>query len=317
MINLNLIFNSINKAETSGGYNCVKCPSLENVYVAKDYENYYHLFILNNNGSSRYSNDIVLSNIEYRHKRKCEIIIGNEVINNVFSYLRLTSLDYDLKNIYCLLLEGVLNDANAVLSSDWLINQFMSFAKLFEKLNNPPRNSVSGLFGELLFISECGVVSDAVRAWHHNKYANVDFTFKYNSYEVKTSESDNRIHHISRNQLQVVPLENLYIVSILVEETNSGVSVIDLMGFLNDILLDTELKDKLREQVIETIGRDFDLLNDIKFDLEKARNSMRFYNSDKLPKIESEFIPREITNVKYLLDLTSVNFEIRKNIKCR
>lgn len=317
MISLNSIFNSLSKAETFGDYNCIRCPSLENVYIAKDYENYYYLFILNNGYSSKYSNDIVFSNIEYRHKKKCEITIENETINDVFSYLKLTSLDYDLKKIYCLLLEGILNDANAVLSSDWLINQFMSFAKLFEKLNGPPRNSVSGLFGELLFILECGVASDAVRAWHQNKYANIDFTFKYNSYEVKTSESDNRIHYISRNQLQVVPIENLYIVSILVEETNNGESVIDIMNLLNDLLLDAELKDKLRVQIIETIGSDFDLLNEIKFDLEKAQNSVRFYNSANLPKIESECIPKEITNLKYLLDLTGVDFEISENIKCR
>jgi hypothetical protein len=310
------IFHSLNDPTDVDNFNCTRHPILRNVFLAKNKDGLFYTFILNNK-KSKQSNDIVLTNVEYRHKRKCVITVENNHITDVFSYLKLTTTDYDLCNIYCILLDGILKDSYAKVSPDWLIDQFVLFAQLFEKLNGPSRNSISGLWGELFFINISETVSDSVRAWHQSKFANTDFSFKENQFEIKTSESDNRKHEVSAKQLNVETSEHFYIVSILVEEKSSGYSILDLMNIIIDDLADIDLKNKLRNQVIETIGLKFELVNTIRYDFIKAKDSIRFYDRNDIPTIENRNIPSEITNLRFLLDFTNLKFSSLGKIKCR
>lgn len=62
-------------------------------------------------------------------------------------------------------------------------------------------------------------------------------------------------------------------------------------------------KEKLHLLVYSTLGIDVERVNEIKFNYELAKESLRFYKSEDIPKIKSSYIPKEVSNVRFLSNL--------------
>ncbi|MCB9227448.1 MAG: PD-(D/E)XK motif protein [Chitinophagales bacterium] len=96
----------------------------------------------------------------------------------------------------------------------------------------------------------------------------------------------------------------IIIVSILVNTSVAGLSIIDLMKKISDKLDDfPKQKEKLHLLVYSTLGIDVERVNEIKFNYELAKESLRFYKSEDIPKIKSSYIPKEVSNVRFLSNL--------------
>ena len=70
--------------------------------------------------------------------------------------------------------------------------------------------------------------------------------------------------------------------------------------------------------VYSSLGIDIDKINQTKFDYESAKESLKFYNSLEIPKIEIQNIPNAVNNVKFTSNLDnceSLNLKLNTLIK--
>ena len=85
-----------------------------------------------------------------------------------------------------------------------------------------------------------------------------------------------------------------------------GFSIIDLLSRINRKINDfPKQKEKLHLLVYSTLGVDIDKINQVKFDYELAKESLKFYKSAEIPKIEIYNIPKEVSNVSFVSNLVN------------
>ncbi|MEP3043863.1 PD-(D/E)XK motif protein, partial [Nonlabens ulvanivorans] len=137
--------------------------------------------------------------------------------------------------------------------------------------------------------------------------------------EVKSSSTNVRTHHFSSDQLNPIIDTDIVIVSILININAGGVSIIDLLNRINNKINDfPKQKEKLHLLVYSILGVDVEKINQIKFDYELAKESLKLYKSVEIPKIESVNISKEISNVKFVSNLMNSkysNFKIDELIE--
>lgn len=73
-------------------------------------------------------------------------------------------------------------------------------ANLFQRLSLPPRRSITGLIGELLFISIARSPIEAVKSWRVSDIDRFDFVSGNLRVDVKATEGRERAHYVSYEQ---------------------------------------------------------------------------------------------------------------------
>jgi hypothetical protein len=152
--------------------------------------------------------------------------------------------------------------------------------ELFSRPKSSRSMSLTGLWGELLFILSHANCDEAVLAWHSEPNQLRDFVFLERSVEVKTTASGERKHYFSLPQVTTARDGDL-LCSIMVEATDSGMSLMDLA---------TLVADKCAGHSRPFFWSKFmpiadDLLpdyEDCRFELERALKSIQFFELLKL-----------------------------------
>ena len=187
------------------------------------------------------------------------------------------------------------------LSNQSLIEFFSSMVSLFKDSQKEDRAALNGLFAELFtmyFLIAKGV--DISRYWQIKDMMKFDFTLDENKrMEIKSSSTGQRVHHFRHEQL----LSNEYsiiIVSVLLRESNAGLSVLDLVKYFRKIYKD----DFKRLLIIERRTRMYSEseLAEIVFDKKYLESNIWFVPAEAVPKVTGE--SPGITNVEYDSDLS-------------
>jgi hypothetical protein len=224
--------------------------------------------------------------------------------------------------------DGEHEEAAAVVSTKsldpWLVNSFLellamlleagtegnpesvrklidNLVSLFRTLTQPAQKSVQGLWGELLLISQSSDVPSAVRAWHATPGDRYDFSIGHERVEVKTTTGP-RVHTFSHTQLVPVEGVRITVASLILTPNSDGVSCSDLS---NAILLDLDdvgLKQKFVNQVVRTLGSDWQNQSGARFRVDQAVEDLRFFDANSVPRITNP-IPANVFAVKYQSDL--------------
>lgn len=178
------------------------------------------------------------------------------------------------------------------------------FIELFKAIKEPPRKSIQGLWSELFLIEQSKFPEKIILGWHSIPEEKFDFSFDKLRIEVKSSATESRTHQFSSAQLNPFGDTEIIIASILVNTNVAGLSVADLMNKINGKLDDfPKQKEKLHLLVYSTLGADIERVNEIKFNYELAKESLRFYKSEGIPKIETANIPKEVSDVRFTSNL--------------
>ena len=178
------------------------------------------------------------------------------------------------------------------------------FIELFKAIKEPPKKSIQGLWSELFLIEQSSLPEKVILGWHSIPDEKFDFSFDKLRIEVKSSTTESRTHHFSSAQLNPIYDTKIVIASILINTSVTGLSVVDLMKKINSKLDDfPKQKEKLHLLVYSTLGVDVEKVNEIKFNYELAKKSLRFYKSEDIPKIKTTNIPKEVSNVRFTSNL--------------
>ncbi|WP_158847113.1 PD-(D/E)XK motif protein [Algibacter sp. L1A34] len=306
--------------QNSNSYSAKAIKGFKNHRIAKNYANNPSLLIF----ISEQNQDFLIANqnlfsIKISHNLKCEIESDKKSTCNNFSVVSYIGQNDEIKNIFLSTCQVLIKSLGQNPSNKKIKTIVSKFIELFKSIKEPPRKSIQGLWAELLLIEQSNSPINLINAWHCVPEEKFDFSFDQLRIEVKSSGSDTRTHHFTIGQLKSINNTEIFIASILMKTNTGGLSISDLLNNINNKLTDFQKqKEKLHLLVYATLGMDIDKVSLVKFDYELAKGSLQFYNSKEIPKIESELIPKEVSNVKFTSNLINSkfsNFQIDELIK--
>jgi hypothetical protein len=186
---------------------------------------------------------------------------------------------------------------------------------LFRALTQPSRKSTQGLWGELFLIDQSTDVNLAVGSWHTTPNDRYDFAHSHERVEVKTTTGP-RIHMFSHAQL--IPVEGLRvtIASLVLSISDVGATCADLVLQILPKLKSESARRLFVDQVVRTLGDSWNNTGSLKYDLDHAKQGLRYFNVLDVPKI-LETVPPNVHGLKYQSDLQAAAETTRSDIESR
>jgi putative PD-(D/E)XK family protein DUF4420 len=175
---------------------------------------------------------------------------------------------------------------------------------LFRAIQRPGTQSVQGLWAELAMIAWSNAPGMALSAWHSVSNALHDFSAGNDRLEVKSTTRALREHTFRLEQLSRHAGGRTLIASFILEESNDGATIDDLVAVIANRTGSGEALRRLEVIVAESIGADWREAQTQRFDVDAARRELRFYPAEKVPTIAGP-IPPEIKDVRFVADLST------------
>ena len=175
---------------------------------------------------------------------------------------------------------------------------------LFQRLARPSTRSVFGLFGELYVIHVSASPTTATEAWRSASDDRFDFSINDIRLEVKASSTRQRAHNFSLEQCTPLPATLGILVSLFVETSGGGLSLLELVQRIErqlDSRVDLILK--LQETVTEGLGAAAANALSMRFDEDLARSSLRLYELGIIPAVRED-VPSEVSQVRFRSDIS-------------
>jgi len=285
-----------------------------NCYAATNHITGQHLFILS---VSKTIEIPELKNYRFRGVEIFPIETENSFELNIYL------LDNDLKDIFSLFIQNVLEDiCDCITENEALtktLNVVAKWKKLFDKINFNGLNSErqKGLIGELLFINYLldngKTTANILNAWTGADFEDKDFTFGSVGVEVKfTSTKTPKVTVSSERQLDTQNLNELFLLLYTAEEVKeNGFSLNSLIAQIRSKITNTD-ELKLFNENLMLIG----YFEDDKSHYGKMyslKKQYAFEIREEFPKIIKSQIPLSIYDVKYSIELSAIENFIVEN----
>ena len=278
-------------------------PNFESHYFGRTYLNTPCLLICARDCSLRAP--IRLAAIEVSFAIPCNISLADgEEKTQTLTAITCTSSDQVVQSYFVHICETLLHIIGNSPSLQEVVEVVRRLVNLFQKLSNPARRSVIGLFGELYVIYSANSPTATVEAWRGATDDRFDFSVNDVRLEVKASSTRRRVHEFSLEQCTPPLNTDGILISLFVEASGGGISLLDLierikvqLGSNLDLLL------KLQGVVAEALGDNISSALLMRFDENLAKNSLQVYDLQSIPAIRTK-IPTEVSQIRFRSDLS-------------
>ena len=287
-----------------------------NCYAATNHITGQHLYIMS------VSKNVEIPELKnYRFKGVEIFIVETDILRDLNIYL----LDNDLKDIFSLFVQNILEDiAESVTENEAVtksLNVISKWKKLFDKINfnGLSLEQQKGLIGELLFINyllEQGKSSTTLlNAWTGPDFEDKDFVFGATGVEMKlTSSKYPKIKITNEGQLDAQNLNKLFLILYTAEDVKEN-------GFtLNSLVEQTQAKLSANIDELKFFNERLMLLGYFEEDKEhynkmySLKKTYSYSVSDEFPKIIKSQLPIGVYNTSYFIELSAVqNFTVQMN----
>lgn len=287
----------------------------KNIFVAKG-ANGEVAIIINNESNNVIEDNTTLSfkYFTYQAGCKCKVsnIDGEKIFNNV-SLITCSSDDSNIKEYFLRAMSGIIFYLDDNLSASDSRRIILELVEVFKCLSMPPLTSIIGIWAELYLIANAIEINSAIDAWHCSPNDVYDFIENNICIEVKSTSRENRQHHFSTSQTTLL---KSYIVSVLVDFSDSGKSIYDLIETIraNHALLPRQLS-KFEKAVLLSIGSDWGKNRNLKYAIRQIPEAIKVYSMKEIPKFEAP-LPVGIIEARYLADLSGIP-SINKDTICK
>lgn len=164
----------------------------------------------------------------------------------------------------------------------------------------------TGIYGELLFVlfqSESGA-KQLLTKYHSNFFSKHDLELdRKNRIEIKSTVGTKRIHHFSHDQLVRQDI-NVYVGSLLFEESSEGVSLNELFDKILELSEDPKMTLWLGQ--LKGFCGVSKQNPGVTFDFEKAKKEIRTFRADELPHLNISEV-NGVSNISYDVDCSLGN----------
>ncbi len=251
--------------------------------------------------------DISLEFISVLFNRTCRLSENNEsqeIDGYTIISMSASNIDYQkyFIDVVCILLRELPDNVTV----KTLKTELMKIANLFSNLSKPSKKTLQGLWAELFIIEQAKNPEYLLMSWHTSPNDKFDFNDGKDKIEVKSTRNARRVHKFSFEQLHPNTNSNLLIASVFVIETGHGKTIFDLKDSICKKVPNLELQYRLNEVIVQTLGSDFDKVNDVSFDYQQAFDTLVFYDFQEIPSIAIENIPNSLSNIHFDCDLSAV-----------
>ena len=254
--------------------------------------------------SKPFGKNVNIQNLKLNHGITATIRINKKNIKKKFSILSCTSNNENLREIFLSSMENTISNLPKNLSEKEVYEKTKNLIELYNKIAKNRDKDLIGFWGELFVILFINKVDKFLKAWHPNLSDNFDFYDNNQALEVKTTQSNDRKHTFSYEQLNN-KFNNIIIGSVMIRKSRSGKSLFDLKKEIEKKIRDKDNKKKLYEIYLTTIGlKSQDELNKIKYDFKYAKDNIKFFDSKFVPRIK-EIPMRGLSKIKFESNLNS------------
>jgi Putative PD-(D/E)XK family member, (DUF4420) len=293
--------------EPSGtNLSAVEIPESQTHRLAKDANGSPCLLLRQPSGTTR-PTPIRLQNLFVSYDVPCKIThaSGTQEQGN-FTIIKCSNSDPKLFPHFLRIISPMVIALGPTPTSAAVRRAISGLVELFQALTAPAGKSIQGIWGELFVIRKASDPTTVAAAWHRTAEEHFDFAAGPQRVEVKTSSNRRREHHFSLAQLTSPAPSHVVIASVFVERVGGGVSLRRLFEETRQLLShDPILVTQFDASFYAGIGAGWSDAMDECFDWELAQDSLAFFDSKSVPKIEGE-IPPTVSQVRFCSDLTAI-----------
>lgn len=296
-------------------FNAIPIPDFPNFRVAIDIEgNPVLLLSIANRLRNISLKNFRLKYLQLLQNIECKVSEDGKENFQTFTVVTFISADRHLREYFLRVSETFLKALNIQPTQEQVVETINKFVEIFRSLNDTPTKTVHGLWTELFLIDNCSNPKTLLNFWHNIPEERFDFNSGAEKIEVKSNSNFDRIHTFSSEQLNPPIDTKVVIASIFIKQTTNGISIKQLIDSIAiKVQGDLELTEKLISLVCRTLGNAVEQSIKLKFDYEIAKDSLQFYDQIDIKKIKKFDIPYEVSQVRYVSDLSTVKkFELKK-----
>ena len=248
---------------------------------------------------------IILNHVAVQHDVSCRISRPESPLEEaVFTLIRCLTGDPLLRAIFLDVMEVVVRAVGAAPSADRVRRAIEELVELFRSLDRPPRKSARGVWAELFLMTRARDVPRLAAAWHAAPGEAFDFSEGATRIEVKAASGGTREHYFSLTQVHPPHGVSVLIASLFAETLVGGMRITGLLEALRIRLARCpELVLRIESVTAQSLGKSFALGLEESFDLERAEESLRFFEPHVIPAVPKN-LPREVTDVRFRSDLS-------------
>ncbi len=293
--------------DKSDGFVIASLPLVKNHKIGVSAEELPMFFIKCDDSDSVKTLDYNLEFISVQFNRECQLISGGkQSAKGFYTVISLKTDSIDLQEYFLDVVFLVVKNLPPNPTLRELKIEVEKLINLFSQFSKPPQKTVQGLWAELLVIEQAKNSDYLIQAWHSETTDKFDFNDGIDKIEVKSTSKSKRIHSFSIEQLNPNKNSNLIIASVFAVETGIGTSIYDLLNLIGNKIKDKNLFFRVNEIAVKTLGKDFEKAFEVNFDYQLAVDSLAFYESALIPKIDIFTIPNQLSNIRFDSDLTEI-----------
>lgn len=308
-MNLIELFNSLDIPQNdSKVFNAVPIPDFPNLRVGVDFEGNPVLLI----SVAKKIKDFSLKNLRLKYLQleqnlECKIYEGEAYKSLTLTALTFRCIDPNLQEYFLRISESLVKSIGQNPTQQEVVESMKKFIEVFKTLTESPTNTVNGLWAELFVIENASDPKTLLNYWHNVPEEKFDFNAGLERIEVKSSSNFERKHIFSSEQLNPPHDSRVLIASVFLKQHNSGHTIQQLLDSITEKLdSDLDAIDKLTSIVFRTLGNSLEHSIAMKFDYEIAKQSLKFYDTSDIEKIEQVNIPTNVSEVKFKSDLSNI-----------
>jgi hypothetical protein len=247
---------------------------------------------------------LLLEHLCVIHLVNCRVHTGDQgEQQQTLSVIRCTGTDRAMHEYFLRCLHPIIASLPHHPSRDQVSQAVERLIDLFRRMADVPRKTATGLWAEIFLIARSSAPATLLEAWHSIPEEKFDFAIGVDRLDVKAASGGLRIHHFALEQLRPVAQIRVLIASLLAERTQGGTSLNDLVDSIRTKVTDATLLIRLDSVVAQTLGQDWRAMQDTRFDLQQAIQSLRFVDAAIIPSVAAPS-PPEVSAVHFRVDLT-------------
>lgn len=248
---------------------------------------------------------VALEHLVVRYNVLCQVTDpGEPQRQGRFTVIRCESHESDLIEYFLRTMEVHIHSIGPSPSCKQVSVMVEKLIELFRVLGQPSKFSIQGLWAELLIIAESSNPRLLLRSWHTGPEDRYDFCDGGQRVEVKSTSGRVRVHHFSLEQLNPPAGTTALVVSLFVERSADGLTVLDLVDRIRvRIQNDLDLLAHLHRNVTLTLASDWRQAAAFRFNRRSAKESLRLFEAGRISSVSLP-VPPEVTEVRFKVNLS-------------
>ncbi len=264
------------------------------------------VFLLHDSGVAKYNPAITFRYLTAQFQVTCSVATEATQVTDQFCLVSCDPAAPDLYELFVRCVGAAIQDLPPISETKKIESCISQLRNLFRSFASPSSREISGLWAELFVISTCVDVARALALWHEDQFDRFDFSSDAIRLEVKSSVRGIRVHDFALEQLEPPMTGRGAVASLLLQPLTGGAGVLDLARDIETSVSNVpSLKQKLWENVAESLGSDFSEKLDKRFDVVFAAKNLILFHMRDIPAPPRSTDLR-ISNIRFCSDLATV-----------